>query len=278
MRSLKINLLLTLTALSVQLIHAQDRQFVRTYQSNTLPKGAKDLEAWGTFRTGREYFYNRLDTRLEFEIGMTDKLQSALYLNASHMAFGPNKDTLGGIADTSISGVFHESEFSVSSEWKLNLMNSSTAPFGFAVYAEFGVGPGAFEIENKLIFDKRTEKNIFSLNLVNEYEIKYEVEKGKTETKGEDEPEIDLAYMRMLKPTFGLGLELVNSNEIEDGNWNFSALYGGPTLFYSGEKHFLILNILPQWTNLRKTDDAPNSLVLNAREKLEVRLLWGFSF
>lgn len=257
---------------------SQDRQFVRTYQSTVLPKGAMDLEAWGTFRTGREYFYNRLDTRLEFEIGLCDKVQTAFYLNASHVAFGANIDTLGGIADTSVSGIFHESEFSVSSEWKWKLLDPSVNAVGLALYAEFGFAPSEFEIENKIIIDKKTDKDIFALNLVNECEVKYDVKKGKTESEWEYEPEIDLAYMHLCKPNFGLGLELRNSNEIEDGNWNFSALYGGPTLFYSGNKHFIILNFLPQWTNLRKTDDAPNNLVLNAREKYEIRILFGFSF
>ena len=258
-------------------LKAQDRQFARTYQSNTLPKGATDIEAWATWRTGREYFYNRLDTRIEFEIGLNDRLQTALYLNSSYRAFGASLDTLGRIADTSVSGIFHESEFSVSSEWKWNIINPATHNFGFALYAEFGFSPGEFEIENKLIFDKRTPKSIWALNLVNEYEIKFEVEKGKTEKEWEDKVEIDLAYMYMLKTNFGLGLEVVNTNEIEEGNWNYSALFGGPTLYYAGENYFLILNVLPQWANLHKTDDAPNNLVLNAQEKLEIRFLLGFT-
>lgn len=256
---------------------AQDRQFARTYQSNSLPKGATDIEAWATWRTGREYFYNRLDTRLEFEIGLTDRLQTALYLNSSYMAFGAYLDTLGRIPDTSVSGIFYESGFSVSSEWKWNIINPNTHPFGFALYAEFGFAPGEFEIENKLIFDKRTPKSIWALNLVNEYEMEYEVEKGETEKKWEDKVEIDLAYMYMLKTNFGLGLEVVNINEIEKGNWNYSALFGGPTMYYAGSNYFLILNILPQWANLHQTDDAPNSRVLNAQEKLEIRFLLGFT-
>ena len=158
MKLLKINLLLLLFLVSDKVLIAQDRQFVRTYQSNTLPRGAKDIEAWGTFRTGRQYYFNKLDTRLEFEVGMTDKLQSALYLNVSQTASGTAIDTLGGIADTSVSGIFQESEFSISSEWKLNLMNSSTDPFGFAVYAEFNFAPNAFEIENKLFLIKERIK------------------------------------------------------------------------------------------------------------------------
>ena len=278
MKLLNISALSILTILSVQCIKGQDRQFVRTYQSTVLPKGAMDLEAWSTFRTGREYFFNRIDNRLEFEMGLCDKLQTAFYFNASHLAFGANKDTLGGIADTSQSGIFHESEFSISSEWKWKLLDPSANNFGLALYAEIGLAPSEIEIENKIIIDKKTDKNVFALNLVNEYAIKYEVEKGETKSVTEDEPEIDLAYMHMFKPTLGLGLELRNSNEIEDGNWNFSAMFGGPTLFYAGEKYFVILNALPQLANLHKTDDAPNNLVLNAREKLEVRLLVGFHF
>ena len=91
MKLFKINALCLLIILSIQTLIAQDRQFARTYQSNTLPKGAIDIESWATFRTGRQYFYNRLDTRLEFETGLTDKLQTALYFNASHFAFVANQ-------------------------------------------------------------------------------------------------------------------------------------------------------------------------------------------
>ncbi len=270
----KITILLLLISCTYAEAH---REFARTYQSNTLPKGVNELETWATWRSGREYLYNRLDTRIELESGLTDRLQTALYFNASHKSYGASLDTLGGIADTSSSGIFSESEFSVSSEWKLNLMNASTAPFGFAVYAELGFSPSEIEIENKLIFDKRTAKSTWALNLVSEFELKYDVKKGKTVREWESKPEIDLAYMYMFKPTFGLGIEIRNSNEIEEGNWNFSALYGGPTLFFSNDKHFIIFNILPQWANLHKTDDAPNNLVLNAREKVETRLIWGIS-
>ncbi len=273
---MKIVITLSLCFISICL-NAQDRQFVHTYQSNTLQRGAIDLEIWSTWRTGREYFYNRLDSRIEFEVGLSDKLQTALYLNSSHKAFGASIDTLGGIADTTIDGITSESEFSISSEWKLNLIDFNTSPFGLAVYTEFGFAPNEFEIENKIILDTRNEKNTFAINLVNEYATKFEVVKGKKIRSWEAEPEIDLAYMHFFKPNLGLGLEIRNNNEIENNKWNFSALFAGPTLFYTTSNYFLILNILPQWANLHKTDDAPNNRVLNAREKLEVRLLWGFN-
>ncbi|MBI3512290.1 MAG: hypothetical protein HY064_16640 [Bacteroidetes bacterium] len=263
----------TLSLFSI--LHAQDRQYVWTYQCTTLPKGAKDLEAWSTWSYGRNYFYQRLDTRLEMEVGLTDRIQSAFYFNASHAAFGANLDTLGGIANTNVDGIFHSSEFSFSNEWKWRLTDA-TAPIGFTLYAEYGLAPGKFELENKLIFDKKFPKDNFALNLVNETEIYYSSKKGKTIRSTEYEPELDLAYMHMLKPAWGLGLEMRNSNEIENGNWNFSAIMGGPTLFYAGSGHFIIIGFMPQWMNLHKTDDAPNNLVLNAREKYAVRMLFGF--
>lgn len=273
------SLLFTSTLVSLSLIsQAQDRQFVRNYQSSVLPKGAMDLEIWSTFRTGREYFYQRLQNRMEFEIGLTDKLQTAFYVNSSHKAFAAHLDTLGGIADTSVSGVFKESEFSVSSEWKWKILDPSASFMGLALYGELTLATGEIEIENKIIIDKKTDKNIFALNLSNEYEIEYEVEKGEVEKKWEDGFAVTLAYMNLFKPRFGLGLEMVNHNEIVEEGWEHSALFAGPTLFHSGEKYFIILNILPQLTNLHKTDDAPNNLVLNEHEKLDIRVLFGFSF
>lgn len=259
-------------------VSAQDRNFVYTYQSITLPKGVKDLEVWNTWRSGRDYFYRRLDQRVEFEVGLTDKLQTALYLNASHIGAASYIETSDGkiMPDTASSGIESESEFSFSSEWKWRLSSPDANAVGCALYGEFTFSPKETELEGKIILDKRTEKNVFALNLVGAMELKTEVIHGEKETEKITEFETDLAYMHMFKNNFGLGIELRNHNEFEKSKWNFSALFGGPTLFFSGNKYFLILNVLPQWANLKKTNDAPGSLVLNEHEKIEVRMLLGF--
>ena len=274
----KANLLFFLLIPSLHAtLHAQDRQFARTYQSGTLPRGNRDLEGWITYRTGRNYFFNRLDTRLEFETGLTDKLQTSVYLNLSQSLFGANRDTLGGIPDPSVSGTFTALNFSVSSEWKLNLLNPSVDPVGLALYAEFLLGPGTRKIENKMILDKRWRRDLVALNMVNEYEVEKSVSNGVAEGSRADEVEIDMGYMHLITPRFGVGLEGVNNNEIKEGRWNFSALFGGPTFYYSGDNNFFIFSLLTQWSNLHKTPDAPARLVLNDHEKIELRLLWGFS-
>jgi len=255
---------------------SQDRYFARTYQSITLPKGVKDLEVWNTYSSGRNYFYKRIDQRIEFEIGLTDKLQTAVYMNASHVSQGAHLNMNGGIADTSVSGISSGSEFSLSSEWKWRLSSPDANMLGFALYGEVTIGAHETELEGKIILDKRTEKNIFALNFVAEQEWEAEVEHGVTEVEEKFKFETDLAYMRMLKSNFGIGVELRNHNEFAESKWEHSALFGGPTLFFSGNKYFLILNILPQWANLHKTDETPSSLVLNQHEKIEIRLLLGF--
>jgi hypothetical protein len=257
---------------------AQDRTFAWTYNTTVLSKGLKDLEAWSTYGAGRNYFYNRLDTRLEMEVGLTDRLQTALYFNASHVTTAPNLDTLGGIADTSMTGLFSGSEFSMSSEWKWKLSDPVANKVGFTLYGELGYSSSGLELEQKFIFDKKIGNHVLALNLVSELEYEFEVTKTERELELEAlEEEIDLGYMYMCKPNKGIGFELRNHNEIEGGSaWQFSALFGGPTYFYSGERYFLILNLMPQWTNLHKTDDAPGNLVLNEHEKFSVRLLLGF--
>lgn len=275
---MKKTLLLGIIILFSISVNAQDRTFVRTYQSITLPKGAKDLEVWNTFRTGRQYFYNRLDQRLELEVGLTDKLQTAAYLNIEYKAQGAHLDTLGGIPDTASSGISESTLFSVSSEWKLKLSDPVANAIGSAIYAELTFSPTELEVEGKLILDKKNDKNIFALNLVGEYEVGFDVKKGETEMEKEFKAEFDLAYMRMLKPHLGLGLEIKQHNVFVESKMEHSAIFGGPTLFYSGDKFFLILNALPQWSNLQTNDANPNSLDLNEYEKVEVRLLVGFSF
>ncbi|MCX6296063.1 MAG: hypothetical protein NTX97_08350 [Bacteroidetes bacterium] len=258
--------------------YAQDRTFVRTYQSTTLPKDTKDLELCNTFRTGRQYFYNRLDQRLELEVGLTDKLQTSVYLNVEYSAEGAHLDTLGSIADTSIDGIFRSTLFSVSSEWKLKLSDPVANAIGSAIYAELTFSPTEFEFEGKLILDKKTENNSVALNIVGEYEVGFDIKKGKTIKEEAFKPEVDIAYMHMFKPNVGLGLEVVQKNVLVSNKLEHAALFGGPSLFYSGDGFFIILNALPQWKNLQMNNENPNRLNVSEFEKAEIRLLIGFSF
>lgn len=58
-----------------------ERRFAYTYESAVLGPEQIELEPWTTARIGRGDFYRRFDERLEFEIGLTERLQTSLYLN-----------------------------------------------------------------------------------------------------------------------------------------------------------------------------------------------------
>ncbi len=67
--------------ISLGRVFAQDRVFTYTYQSPVLNKGQKEIEVWTTLRGGRNDYFRGIDHRLEFEIGLGKRLQTAFYLN-----------------------------------------------------------------------------------------------------------------------------------------------------------------------------------------------------
>jgi hypothetical protein len=150
---------------------------------------------------------------------------------------------------------------------------------GVALYGEWGIKGDELELETKLILDHTFGKNLLAFNGVYELEVEAERHLGEGEWELEETPlELDLAYMRNFSTAFGAGLEVVNHNDLVKGHWNNSVLYAGPTLNYRGNRWFLIFNYLPQLTNLHKTATFPKNKVLDAHERVEARILLGFSF
>lgn len=262
---------------------AQDRVFARTYQSTVLGKGNFDLEYWTTLRTGKvgdysPYAFGRyLDNRFELEFGLGKNIQTAFYFNTSNFKYALlDSNATEFPTQTSI-------ETSFSNEWKFKLSDPVANRLGSALYIELSAGSDEYEIEGKIILDKKLGRELFTLNLVGECEFETEVEREGDEIEREIEIEtpieIDLAWMHMFKPTCGLGLEIRNHNEIVKGEgWEHSVLFAGPSLFFNQGKFWGVLNLLPQITNLHKTDVAPGSKVYDEHEAFEARLLIGYSF
>ena len=258
---------LCITALSTV---AQDRFFARTYTSNVLPKGAIDLEFWHTSRIGREkQFFHAQDQRMEVEFGLGKNLMTAFYFNS----FQDRVSTGNNGTETS-----HQIGFS--NEWKLKLSDPTVNKIGSALYFEAGIkGGDEVELETKLILDKYVGKNLFAFNAVAEFEKEFEWKNGSVESEGWSTPvEFDLAYMYNAKPNLGIGLEVVNKNDIAKGEgWKNSIFYAGPTVNFRSSKWFVIVNYLPQIANVRKTVYSPYNKVLDEHERTEARILLGIS-
>jgi hypothetical protein len=247
---------------------AQDRYFGYTYTANILPKGAIDLELWHTSRIGHlNQFYHAQDQRMETEVGLGKNWQTAFYFNRYQKRFS-----------TTANGTENSTELGFSNEWKVKLSDPKNK-LGFALYGEWGIkGGDELELETKAIFDKSFGKNLLALNIVGEHESEFDWRNNKTSSEKENAVEFDLGYMYNLTINLGLGLELRNHNEIKDGDWEHSVLFGGPTINFRGDRWFVIGNVLPQLRNLRKTNEAPNNKVLDEHERVEARIIVGISF
>ena len=241
---------------------ASERRFTYTYESGVLRPGAREFEPWVTFRHGKNAFFSRLDTRLEIELGLSDRLQTALYLN------------MNSELKSSFDGRVGSSELKgVSSEWKFKVADPVADPMGFALYGEVSAGPSELELEGKLILDKRHGRFLTALNLSLEQEWKFE----EPETERELKLEIDAGGCWLLSSRFAAGLELRAHTVIPSGGESTrSALFLGPTVSYAHDQWWVAISALPQVKAL--AGSGPDRLELVEHEKVEARLLFGFDF
>ncbi len=253
---------LLVTATSVSAAAASERHFTYTYESGVLRPGGREIEPWSTFRLGRSDFYSRFDSRIEAELGLTDRLQTAFYLNMKAVA----ADTpFGRSTSTQLEGV--------SSEWKLKLADPVADRAGVALYGEVSAGPTELELEGKLILDKRVGRLLGALNLVAEHEWEFE-EAG---TEGETTFEADAAACWFLTPRLAAGLELRSHTVLPpEGEPTRSALFLGPTVSYAREGWWVAASVLPQIRALAGASDG--RLDLEEHERVEVRVLFGLEF
>lgn len=248
--------------------YAQDRYFARTYTTNVLSKGNFDIELWHTSRFGHEgQYFHAMDQRVEYEVGLGRNVQTAFYFNRFQKSSSDSADNIN-----------QTSEIGFSNEWKWRV-SSPSSPLGVALYGELGVKGDELELETKVILDRSFGKNLLAFNAVYELEAEAERENDENEFEFEETPlELDLAYMRNVSASFGIGIEVMDHNDIIKGKWSNSVVYAGPTVNYRGNRWFLIANYLPQLGNLRKTTAFPKNKVLNEHERAEARILIGFSF
>ena len=241
---------------------ASERHFTYTYESAVLSPGVRELEPWSTFRLGKSDFYSRFDSRIEAELGLTDRLQTSFYLNASTVT----ADSAGGrSSSTELEGI--------SSEWKLKLSDPVADRAGSALYAELSAGPSEVELEGKLILDKRAGRLLGALNLVAEHEWAFD----EPETGQETALEVDAAACWFLTPGLTAGLELRSHTVLPPGDEpTRSALFLGPTVAYARQGWWVAASVLPQVRALAGASEG--HLDLQEHERVEVRVLFGLEF
>lgn len=235
-------------------IDAHSRRFTYTYQSGAADKGEVEFASWTTLRTQQDVFYRGFDQRMEFEVGVASRLQTAWYLNFAAVAQDESPDV-------------RQSEVAwdgVSNEWIYQLQDAVSDPLGMALYFEWGVAPTEADLEFKLILDKRAGDFLTAFNATVEPEWDYET----AETERATNLEFDLAAAYFLSPEFSLGAEMHNYTIWADnGDDRYSALMLGPVASYASDGWEATLTVLPQIATLSGDDTG--------HDKLETRLIFG---
>jgi len=246
---------------------SNDRKFTYTYESSVLAPGLREIELWNTHRSGKNYFFRRIDQRLEYEFGVANNLMSALYMNYSWRFMDSNGSAAGGDGVTSYS-------MSISNEWKLKLADRVADAVGFSLYGEATLGLDETELEGKIILDKQFGDVLLAFNAVAEQEWETGPQNGVSVTKSEFKGEFDFGVAYSVNPEFSFGLEVRNHNVIVDGDLEHSALFAGPVIAYTSTTWWATLTVLPQLKGLKGATE--NGLNLDEYEKVEARLLFSF--
>ena len=267
-KSLKSSFLIIAVLFGVASTQAQDRLFTYTYQSNVLNKGQRELESWNTLRTGREDYYARYDNRTEYEIGLGNNLQTAFYLNLTSKT--------KTMSDNSVKTLSTENEIGFSNEWKLKLLDPVAHPVGLALYTEVGISSNEYELEGKIILDKKIGNLTIAANGVYEQEFAPFYESSDLEWEKEMKIEGYLAFAYSLSPKFHLTFENAYKNVFMESELEHSALYSGLGFSYVQENFWVNFAAMPQLTSFK--GESGENLNLNEYEKVQFRLLFSYMF
>jgi hypothetical protein len=251
---------------------ATERFFTYSYEPETMPKAAWEIEQWVTLRAGRnstvrQENYNRWEFNTELEYGVTDNYTVSLYVNESYENF---RDPVAhkSTHDLAWDGISIENRYMV--------LNPATKPVGLALYLEPRYNGTDFELEQKIILGQTHGDWKWALNFT------HATEWTKHFDEKEGEVEISAGLTRLIGKHWAVGLEARDHNELPDYRiWENSALYLGPVVSYRRENWWATLTVMPQiWgdTFHNENPDGNRSLELEGHERWNARLIVGFSF
>lgn len=250
---------------------ADNRIFTYTYEPETEPHGDWEYEQSVTLRAGRNSAvgqddYQHWEFREEIEHGVTDNYTVSLYFNHDYTHF---TDPATGVTTS------HAEWTGFSLENRYLVLNPATHAVGLTLYLEPTYDGRDAELEQKIILGQRYGDWKWALNLTHATEW----EDNFRNNEGELELACGLAWLPNHR--WSLGLEIRDHNELpEYQEWENTAVYIGPVVSYHRQNWWAALSVMPQvyGANFSGNPDNDSSLELEGHERLNVRLLLGFSF
>lgn len=279
---------------------ASESQFGFIYTTDLLPKGAKEIEQWLTWRTQKTGgTFNLLEGKTAYEYGLTDSLQIAGYATYDWMQAyqnGPFGATTPaeqfsysqpGPNDDYSSGKFIGFSF----EMIYRLMSPYTDPFGLAIYLEPTVGDRFTEIESKIILQKNflDDMLVFAFNFTYAPEYRYLPDDDGNGSSWQEETDVnfDLGASYRFIPNWSIGFEILNEHESNSYDWSAhtnNGWYVGPNIHFGGKDYFVTALFVKQmpWAT-QYVNTVPGAYVHgydfdNDFEMYRVRVKAGFYF
>lgn len=282
---------LGLTALTA---FAGEGLFSRVYTTETVPAGHWELEQLIRDREGRAFgSYNAMDFKTEFEYGVTDNFQFALYLNSgtqdAHKS--PDDDDPNGAVGFSRQSGYLQS---VSAEFIYRVLSPVKDKIGLAFYVEPAVDfydlhnglkyNGSYELEFRVL----AQKNFFDDQLILAYNLIFEAEtirfSGDPDRASELDFNNEIGLSYRVAPNWYAGVEARNHNELGHFRVHEHSVYwAGPTVHYANQHIWMTLGVLRQvYGDPSGVDEngtfIGSHLFLRSHEKWETTLKVGVPF
>ena len=244
---------------------AAERHFGFSYESSSLRSGQAELQPWSTARMGRADYYNRIDARLGFELGLLKNLQAGLFWNGWTITRDlriPGAALKSRLSDRELSS------FSVQLKYKLS--DPIADALGSALFVEGSTGPQQASFEGRLILDEQLGSFLLAANLIGGLVELWELRSSTLGSFG-----ATLAAGYYVTPSLVTSLEVRNENGFS-GQLDRSVLYLGPTVSFVSTRYWLTLAVQPQLVAF-KGATAGHNLDLSQNEYLQTRLMLGLA-
>jgi hypothetical protein len=216
-----------------------------TFSTDTYPvgKGDWEYEQWVTYKAHKEgeSDFQRFEFRHEFEFGLADNFDLAVYLPS--WSYEDSEDFSGTrFGSVDVEGVVY-------------LSNPVTDFLGIGLYAETKIGEDSLAFENKLLVQKDVGNWVFLYNLVLETELEGVFGDEENEVEGELAHTFGVSYA--VASGLFLGAEGIVESEYEDwSHYEGTTVYLGPAFSYQRSDRFWF-TITPTY-QLTDNEDEPD--------------------
>lgn len=224
------------------LVHAAEagsRRFTYSYETTTMAAGAMELESSVTWKTNTadDSEFERFDMRHEFEYGVTDRLQLALYFADWRHEKSGSEGGKSEFRDVAVEAIY-------------NLTDPNTSPFGSALYGEIKGSDDFIELEGKLLLQKNLGSWMFVYNVGGEIAWEDDYQNDEAELM----QSAGVAYQ--INPAWSVGAEVLHEIAMPDADHlGDSGVYLGPNVAWRSNRFSVAVTGLWQLTSISDEPD-----------------------